>query len=129
MAWETRANGGRYYTRSRRVNGRIVRVYVGCGRKGEIAAEHDAARQTEREVERAVIRTEQERAQAIDAALASLHQTTDTLTRGILLAAGFERYKRQWRTRREDPIDNPANDDGHTPPERPVRKHRQGRCR
>ena len=102
MGWETRANGGRYYTRSRRVDGRVVREYVGCGRKGELAARADAERRAAREAERAAIRAERERVQAIDAALMDLHRATDQVTRGALLAAGFERHKRQWRYRRDD---------------------------
>jgi len=103
MGWETRANGGRYYTRSRRIDGRVVREYVGCGRKGELAAMADAQRRATRKADRATIRAEQERVRAIDAALMDLHRTVDQLTRGALLAAGFERHKRQWRKRRDDP--------------------------
>lgn len=102
MGWETRARGGSYYTRSRRIEGRVVREYVGCGRKGELAAMADAQRRAEREADRAAIRAERERVRAIDAELAGLHRTVDQLTRGALLAAGFERYKRQWRYRRDD---------------------------
>lgn len=112
MGWENRPNGGRYYTRSRREGGRVVREYVGCGQKGEHAAMADAARRAEREAERAMIQAERERAQAIDAELAKLHSTIDLLTRGDLLAAGYERYKRQWRKRRghsdESQDDRPA---------------------
>jgi len=108
MAWETRGDRGRYYTRSRRESGRIVREYVGCGEKGERAAAADVARRAERAAERAAIRAERERAQALDADLMGLHRAVDLLTRGALMAAGFERHKRQWRKRR----DNPSETDG-----------------
>lgn len=101
MSWETRARGGRYYTRSRREGGRVVREYVGCGLVGERAAAADAQRRTAREAERAMIRVERERMQAIDAELAILHRTVDHMTRGSLMAAGFERHKRQWRKCRD----------------------------
>jgi len=102
MGWETRANGGRYYTRSRREHGRVVREYIGCGRKGDMAATEDAERRADRAAEQAALRVERERAEAIDAELATLHRTVDQLIRGALLAAGFERHKRQWRHRRDD---------------------------
>lgn len=103
MGWETRRHRGRYYTRSRREQGRVVREYVGCGEKGERAAALDAERRAEREADRAAIQAERERAQALDADLMGLHRAVDLLTRGALLAAGFERHKRQWRTHRDDP--------------------------
>lgn len=108
MGWETRSGGGRYYTRSRRVNGRVVREYVGGGEKGEQAARADAEERAMRDAERALIRAEQERADAINAELASLHRSVDFLTRGILLANGFKRHKRQWRKRHDD-LDEPAS--------------------
>lgn len=101
MAWETRDRGGRYYTRSRREGGRVIREYVGGGTTGEQAAAADAQRRAARDAERALLRAERERAQEIDAELAALHRTVELLTRGHLLAAGYERHKRQWRMRRE----------------------------
>ena len=40
--WEKRERGGLYYTRSRKVNGQVVREYVGGGALGELAALIDA---------------------------------------------------------------------------------------
>ena len=40
--WEKRESGGLYYTRSRKVNGQVVREYVGSGALGELAALMDA---------------------------------------------------------------------------------------
>jgi len=114
MGWETRGHRGHYYTRSRRDHGRVVREYVGCGRKGELAAAADASRRAERVAERAAIQAEREQAQAIDAELANLHRTVDLLARGVLLAAGFERHKRQWRKRRDDPIEDDTDRAGQS---------------
>jgi hypothetical protein len=49
--WERRERGELYYTRSRKVAGRVVREYVGTGPLAKLAAETDAE-ERRREVRR-----------------------------------------------------------------------------
>jgi hypothetical protein len=101
MAWETRQGLGRYYTRSFRVNGRVVREYVGAGLAGELAALED-----ERERERRLLAREtrdEERAAlaAMTEAIRILAQETEARVKEILDQAGYHRHKGQWRKKRE----------------------------
>jgi len=101
MAWETRARGGRYYTRWRKVGGRVVREYVGRGLVGERAAREDALRRAARALATAARRRDRLAAQAVRDLVLGLDALTNTLTATTLTAAGYHRHDRgHWRKRR-----------------------------
>ena len=64
MGWD---KDGRYYTRSRREGGRVVREYVGGGTVGALAAWFDAIDREKHEADRAAARAEREEVAALDA--------------------------------------------------------------
>ena len=104
MGWETRRRGGRYYTRSRKVDGRVVREYVGAGRVAELAAQRDAAERRERTEARQRLRELEERHAPASAALADLGRVLDGLATAFLIGAGYRRHHRgEWRRRRQGP--------------------------
>jgi hypothetical protein len=90
-----------YYYRVRKVNGRVVREFVGTGRVAELVAQLDAIERQKRENERADRRAEREKLDSLDAPLNDLDDLVDLLARAALLAAGFRQHKRgEWRRRR-----------------------------
>ena len=100
MAWEHRKRGGWYYTRSRRVNGRVVREYVGGGLRGELAAAEDACKRAVREAQRKVRAEEQQRLNRQDAPLGKLNTLCSELVQQLLEAAGYCQLRGEWRKRR-----------------------------
>ena len=104
MGWETRKRGGRYYTRSRRVNGAVVREYIGSGRVAELVAEADALerrqRQFQREEEEEELQAMLEEWEEADAPLRDLDNLCDALVRTALEGAGYHNHKGEWRKRR-----------------------------
>ncbi len=102
MAWETRPRGGRYYTRSHKVGGRVVREYVGVGLLAELAAALDAAERRERAAEAARWRGEAARFAALDEATAALDGLAEALASAAMVAHGYRRHNRgEWRKRRD----------------------------
>jgi hypothetical protein len=98
MGWD---KGGRYYTRSRREGGRVVREYVGRGPGAELVARLDELERDERETGRQVRRIERERIDALDEPLNELADAAELLVRAVLLAAGFRQHNRgEWRKKR-----------------------------
>ena len=99
--WERRERGGLYYTRSRKVNGRVVREYVGGGMLGQLAARIDAQERRRREEERASRRDERERIEALEAPVAELCEAAEILARATLVAGGYRQHNRgEWRKQR-----------------------------
>jgi hypothetical protein len=93
MGWDK----GRYYTRSKKVNGHVVREYIGIGRAAELIAQIDAAMRERRRVER----EEKADLAALDAKMKSMASAADLVARAALLAAGFRQHKRgPWRKHR-----------------------------
>ncbi len=101
MGWESRARGGRYYTRSRKVAGRVVREYVGTGPIAELMAEMDAVERSRRMAEREALRAEREQAVSVEASVGALCEAADLMVRTALVLAGYHQHKRgEWRKRR-----------------------------
>ena len=97
MGWDK----GRYYTRSKKVNGRIVREYVGTGRVGELAAQLDAVGREHRALVAAERRMERTRNDDLVAQIQALIDVTDLLACAALAVAGFRQHNRgEWRKTR-----------------------------
>ena len=96
MAWEK----GRYYTRSRKVNGRVVREYVGGGEVGALAAQLDAIEREHRKYERESWHVEREEIEAFDESITKICEMADIIAQATMVAAGFHRYRGEWRRRR-----------------------------
>ena len=115
MGWDQ----GRYYTRSRKVNGRVTREYVGRGPLAELVAELDADQRAQREAQRVALRAERVELKDLDAALGRVCQGVDLLARAALVAAGYHQHKRgEWRKKRGHPKraeQGPPDRDGATP--------------
>src|SRR5829696_3024952 len=101
MGWENRERGGRYYTRSRKVNGRVVREYVGGGLIGELADQFDETAREKRKIEAAMVHLEQERVEALVAPIVELCEVAEVLYRVALVDGGYRRYQGKWRRKRE----------------------------
>ena len=97
MGWDR----GRYYTRSKKVGGRVVREYIGTGLMGKLAAKTDALARERRQLKALAERMEKVKI-AFDPNLNALIEITDLLARAALRAAGYHQHKRgEWRKRRE----------------------------
>ena len=101
MAWETRNGGGRYYTRSRRVNGRVVREYIGTGPLAELIAAQDVERRAERVKRRQAWNARKDDFERVSGLVDRCTEGVSALTTAVLVNAGFYRHHRgEWRKHR-----------------------------
>jgi hypothetical protein len=106
VGWEIRQSGNRYYTRSRREHGRVVRQYIGTGQIGELAAAEDEERRQAKLVELQQLRRIEEADKGLESLLTKFDAYTNQIATWLLLAAGCHRPKRQWRRKRDQRTDH-----------------------
>ena len=101
MAWESRNGRGRYYTRSKRVNGRVVREYVGCGPVGELAATQDELERAEMAAKREALNSAKAELERIEGLLSRSWGMAWDQARLTMVNEGHYRHHRgEWRKRR-----------------------------
>lgn len=96
MGWEQ----GRYYTRSRKVNGRVVREYIGGGEIGLLVAQLDEIERERRKQERERWRREKEEMESFDTSIEKICLAAEAVAEATMLAAGFHCHRGEWRRRR-----------------------------
>jgi len=101
MAWETRKGTGCYYTRSKRVNGRVVREYIGTGTVAQMIAMLDGQSRRERDEERAARNARRAEFGRATALVDRSWEAVLGLTRAVLVSNGYYRHHRgEWRKKR-----------------------------
>ena len=105
MAWEQRGTH-RYYYRSRKIAGRVVKEYVGGGLAGMLAQREDDSRRRKCESARAAFQADRDTFTAAATAHDELSRITDALMKAALVAAGYHRHDRgQWRKRHASKVE------------------------
>ena len=97
MGWDK----GSYYTRSKKVNGRVVREYIGTGQTAAVIAQIDAHERKERQIRQTILKEEQAFLDGLDARLEAFIDLTDLAVQVVLTEAGFHQHHRgEWRKQR-----------------------------
>jgi hypothetical protein len=91
----------KYFYRARRINGRILRQYLGSGPLAEQAAAEIEQCRAQRRADAQLAREETLRHEEASAPLAELCRLTDLLMRAALISQGYHQHCRgAWRRRR-----------------------------
>lgn len=94
MSWETRNGRGRYYTRSLRRGGKVVREYFGTGKLAALAARADELTRQQCED----LKASKADANALDSAVDEVCRAIDVVARAALIVAGYRQHNRgEWR--------------------------------
>lgn len=122
MGWESRGGSGRYFTRTRRLAGRVVREYVGCGPAAEVAALLAEADHAERVAKRMKLAEERDAIAEARGATAALDRAAKEIVHSEMRAAGYHLHARShWRKSRmtwnqvQDDDDDPLIEPGSGP--------------
>jgi len=99
--------GSFYYTRSRRVNGKVTREYVGSGQLALLAFEMEQADglldKYLRLKEQELWQQEREAALTLDQAVGAVCEDTGRLFHEAMVAAGYHQHARgEWRKKRKE---------------------------
>jgi len=100
MAWERRKRGTLYYTRTRRINGRQVREYCGCGQIGRLAAAEDEHRRLVQERQQRRRHEEQRQIEECERLLSAQATLCTRQMHIVFTAAGYHNHHNEWRKRR-----------------------------
>lgn len=99
MSYEMRGSH-RYYYRARKVDGRVVKEYVGHGPGAEATAAQDAAARDDRLAAAEYRRVRRSQLNDLDRVADVAGASIETLLRASLVAAGYHRHHRgEWRRR------------------------------
>jgi hypothetical protein len=90
LAWEERS-GRRYYYRSVRRSGCVVKEYLGTGPVAEATAQLDEEDRRRRKEAAEAWKEEMRRIEALEGPIKELCDAAETLARAALVAAGYRR--------------------------------------
>ena len=94
MGWEK----GRYYTRTKRVDGKVVREYFGCGPEAERAAREDIEAWDRRRNQQLEEQIERDTCDALDAPFEEIDRFCALAVEAFYINAGYKRHNRgEWR--------------------------------
>jgi hypothetical protein len=99
VAFEYR-NGSVYYYTSRRIGGRVRRVYRGCGVCAKLAAEHDEVERQQRKLDAFDQRLRLDAVRNGNTEFRDWLFDADAIVAAALEHVGWHRVRRQWRKRR-----------------------------